>query len=50
MSFSQKWELAQSAQKMVRDAVRRRVTRQNPSFAPDEIEREVSRFLARART
>jgi hypothetical protein len=50
MSPSEKWALALGANRLLRDSARRRVARQHPDWTPEAVEREVSRFFARART
>jgi len=50
MSPTEKWELAKAAQRMVIDAARRRIARKNPALDPGAIQKELSRFLIRART
>lgn len=50
MSPQQKWDLAKTAQRMVIDAARHRIARQNPDLDKNAIETELARFLTRART
>ena len=45
MSPDEKWALAQQANRMLREAVRNRVRRQNPGFDEEKIEYATSRFL-----
>ncbi len=50
MSPTEKWELAKAAQRMVIEAARRRIARQNPDWDEAAVQKELSRFLIRART
>lgn len=50
MSPDEKWQLARQATQVLRASAARRVARQNPGWTEEEIDREVSRFFARART
>ncbi len=50
MSSEQKWQLAKSAQRMVIDAARRRLSRQHPEWDEATLQKELSLFLIRART
>jgi hypothetical protein len=50
MSADEKWQLAQRAWRMVQDAARRRIQRQNPRASISEVDKELARFIARART
>ena len=50
MGTARKHALVRQANSMIRSAARARIARRNPSMTPQEIEREVSRFIAAART
>jgi len=50
MDSDEKWRLAVAATGMLREAARRRIARQNPTWSADRIDRETARFLTRART
>jgi hypothetical protein len=50
MSHEEKWQLAKSAQQMVIEAARRRISRQNPDCDALTVQKELSRFLIRARS
>lgn len=50
MTPDQKWRLARTAQRMVIDAARRRLRKNNPEWDEATLQKELSRFLIRART
>jgi len=50
MSSDEKWQLAKSAQQMAVEAARRRITGQHPDWDAQTVQKELSRFLIRART